>query len=290
MAAGNSLETSEYIKHHLQNLTFGYDPGHGWTIAHSAEQASNMGFWAINLDTMLFSIVLGALFLWVFRLVARHASSGVPSKLNNAVEMVVEFVDSSVRETFHGKSRLIAPLSLTIFVWVFLMNLMDLIPVDWIPQLAQAVGVSVIGVEDPSHVYFRIVPTADINATLGMSLTVFALILIYMVRMKGISGFVADLTLKPFSASNPLVQALLVPANLLLELVTLLSKPISLGLRLFGNLYAGELIFMLIASVGLFQLPLHFAWATFHLLIIVLQAFIFMMLTIVYLSQASEEH
>ncbi|ABE60634.1 MULTISPECIES: F0F1 ATP synthase subunit A [Chromohalobacter] len=286
--AGNNPTSSEYIQHHLQNMTFGLHPENGLGLAHSAQEAQEMGFWAIHLDTMGWSIGLGVLFLWLFRSVAKSVSTGVPGGLQNFVEMMVEFVDNSVRETFHGKSKLIAPLSLTIFCWIFLMNLMDLVPVDFLPMLAQKIG-AWFGA-DPAHVYFKVVPTTDVNATLGMSLAVFALIIFYSIRSKGLSGFLAELTLHPFNASNPFVQALLIPVNFLLEAVTLLAKPVSLALRLFGNLYAGELIFILIAMIGLWQLPLHFAWATFHILIITLQAFIFMMLTIVYLSMATEKH
>ena len=286
--AGNNPTSSEYIQHLLQNMTFGLHPENGLGLAHSAQEAQEMGFWAIHLDTMGWSIGLGVLFLWLFRSVAKSVSTGVPGGLQNFVEMMVEFVDNSVRETFHGKSKLIAPLSLTIFCWIFLMNLMDLVPVDFLPMLAQKIG-AWFGA-DPAHVYFKVVPTTDVNATLGMSLAVFALIIFYSIRSKGLSGFLAELTLHPFNASNPFVQALLIPVNFLLEAVTLLAKPVSLALRLFGNLYAGELIFILIAMIGLWQLPLHFAWATFHILIITLQAFIFMMLTIVYLSMATEKH
>ncbi|WP_048308763.1 F0F1 ATP synthase subunit A [Halomonas sp. PR-M31] len=287
--AGSNLTTTEYIQHHLQNLTFGHHPDNGWSIAHSATEAADMGFWAIHLDTMGWSIGLGILFLWIFRKAAKTATTGVPSGLQNFVELMVEFVDNSVKETFHGKSRLIAPLSLTIFCWIFLMNLMDLVPVDFLPMLAQKIGVLVFNA-DPAHVYFKVVSTTDVNATLGMSLAVFALIIFYAIRTKGVSGFIGELTLHPFNAPSKIAMIFLIPVNLLLELVTLLAKPVSLALRLFGNLYAGELIFILIAAIGLWQLPLHFAWAVFHLLIITLQAFIFMMLTIVYLSMATEEH
>ncbi|GED22680.1 F0F1 ATP synthase subunit A [Halomonas halmophila] len=288
MAGNNPTSASYYIQHHLQNLTFGYHPENGWGFASSAEEATEMGFWALHLDTMGWSIGLGLLFVLLFRKVGRAATTGVPSGLQNFVEMLVEFVDSSVKDTFHGKSQLIAPLSLTIFCWVFLMNVMDLVPVDFLPMLAQKIGV-MFGA-DPANVYFKVVPTTDINATLGMSLSVFALIIFYTIRAKGVSGFVAEMTLHPFNSPNKLVQALFVPVNLLLETVTLLAKPVSLALRLFGNLYAGELIFILIALVGLWQLPLHFPWAVFHILVITLQAFIFMMLTIVYLSMAVEKH
>jgi len=285
--AGNNMTSTQYIQHHLQNMTFGLHPENGWSMAHSAADAKAMGFWAIHVDTMLWSIGLGVLFLWLFRSVAKRASTGVPTGLQNFVEMMIEFVDGSVRETFHGKSKLIAPLSLTIFCWIFLMNIMDLVPVDFLPVLAQKIG-SWFGA-DPDHVYFKVVPTTDINATLGMSLSVFALIIFYSIRSKGLSGFIAELTLHPFNTPNIFAQILLIPVNFLLEVVTLLAKPVSLALRLFGNLYAGELIFILIAMVGLWQLPLYFPWAVFHILIITLQAFIFMMLTIVYLSMATEE-
>ena len=288
MAGNNPTSASYYIQHHLQNLTFGHHPENGWGFASSADEAAEMGFWALHLDTLGWSIGLGLVFLLLFRKVGRAATTGVPSGLQNFVEMLVEFVDSSVKDTFHGKSQLIAPLSLTIFCWVFLMNVMDLVPVDFLPMLAQKIGV-MFGA-DPANVYFKVVPTTDINATLGMSLSVFALIIFYTIRAKGVSGFVAEMTLHPFNSPNKLVQALFVPVNLLLETVTLLAKPVSLALRLFGNLYAGELIFILIALVGLWQLPLHFPWAVFHILVITLQAFIFMMLTIVYLSMAVEKH
>lgn len=286
--AGNNPTATEYIQHHLQNLTFGLHPENGWSIAHSPDEAAEMGFWAIHLDTMGWSIGLGVLFLWIFRKAAKVATTGVPSGLQNFVELMVEFVDNSVKETFHGKSKLIAPLSLTIFCWIFLMNLMDLVPVDVLPMLAQNIA-AMFGA-DPAHVYFKVVPTTDINATFGMSLSVFALIIFYTIRAKGFSGFIGELTLHPFNTPNKAMQALLIPVNFLLESVTLLARPISLALRLFGNLYAGELIFILIAMLGLWQLPLHFPWAVFHILIIVLQAFIFMMLTIVYLSMAVDKH
>ncbi|MCL4122011.1 UNVERIFIED_CONTAM: hypothetical protein GTU68_008226 [Idotea baltica] len=201
---------------------------------------------------------------------AKKATSGQPGKLQNFVEMLVEFVDNSIKDTFHGKNILIAPLSLTIFVWIMLMNLMDLIPVDFLPSLAKIVTGN-------DEVFFRVVPTTDPNATLGMALSVFALIIFYSIKVKGIKGFL----------ENIFVQILLIPVNFLLEFVTLVAKPISLALRLFGNMYAGELIFILIA--GVLGVALHWAWAVFHILVITLQAFIFMMLTIVYLSMAHED-
>jgi len=229
------------------------------------------------------------LFLWVFKSAASKATLGVPGKWQCFIEMVVEFVDLNVKDTFHGKSKLIAPLALTIFVWVFLMNLMDLIPVDFLPALAGFIGSSAFGM-DSHDVYMKIVPTTDINLTAALAIGVFLLMIGYSIKIKGIKGFIAELTLHPFSSDNKLVQVLLIPFNLLLETIALVAKPFSLALRLFGNLYAGELIFILIGAVGLMQLPLHFIWAIFHILVIVLQAFVFMMLTIVYLSMASSDN
>jgi F-type H+-transporting ATPase subunit a len=212
--------------------------------------------------------------------VAKKASSGVPSGLVNAAEMIVEFVDNNVKDTFHGRNPLIAPLALTIFVWVFLMNLMDLIPVDLVPWLLMQMGVG----------YQKIVPSTDPNITMGMALGVFLLMLFYSIKIKGM-GFVKELTLHPFE------HPVFIPINLFMEVVGLLAKPFSLGLRLFGNMYAGEMIFILIAALygagALWVAPaglIQIAWAIFHILIITLQAFIFMVLTIVYLSMAHEDH
>ena len=288
---------SGYIQHHLQNLTFGQLPAGFervdasgdvvrvladpvWTIAQTAAEAQAMGFWAFHIDSLFWSVFLGLVFIVLFRSVAKKASSGVPGGLQNLIETIVEFVDNCVKGSFHGRNPVIAPLALTIFVWVFFMNLMDLIPVDWIPGLATLLGVP----------YMKVVPSTDPNITLGLSLTVFALIIFYSVKVKGIGGFIGELTLQPFNSPNKAVQALLIPVNFLLESVTLIAKPVSLALRLFGNMYAGELIFILIALVGYLQLPLHFGWAVFHILVVTLQAFIFMILTIVYLSLAHEDH
>lgn len=282
---------SGYIQHHLSNLTFGRLSNGDWGLAHTAEQAKEMGFWAFHIDTLGWSVVMGLIFILLFRLAAKRATSDTPGALQNFVEVLVEFVDTSVKDTFHGRNNLIAPLALTIFVWIFLMNLMDLMPVDFLPMLAATLAGN-------DHLFFRVVPTTDPNATLGMSIAVFALIIFYSIKVKGIGGFLGELTLHPFSSSNMAVQIFLIPVNFLLEFVTLIAKPVSLALRLFGNMYAGELIFILIAVMfgsGLFLLSslgvvLNWAWAVFHILIITLQAFIFMMLTIVYLSMAHEDN
>ena len=291
MAEQQTLTSSEYISHHLTHLTYGKSPVTGeWTIAHSAAEAKAMGFNSIHLDSMGWSISLGLIFCALFWLVARRATSGVPGGLQAAIEIIVEFVDTSVRDTYHGTSKLIAPLALTIFVWIFLMNFMDLIPVDFIPMAAQWIASTFFGA-DPHHVFMKVVPTTDLNITLGMSLSVFALIIFYSIKEKGIGGFVGELTLQPFSTKNKLVQLILIPINFALEIVVFIARPISLALRLFGNMYAGELIFILICLLPWWlQWTLSVPWAIFHILIITLQAFIFMMLTIVYLSMASEKH
>ena len=271
--------TSEYIKHHLTNATMcSTDNGIAFNKA-----CSGAGFWAWHVDTLAWSIGLGLLFLIIFRSVASKATTGVPGKMQAFVELVVEFVDDNVKSTFHGKSALIAPLALTIFVWVLLMNLMDLIPVDVLPTIAGLIGSSAFGM-DPHDVYMKAVPTTDLNLTFALAAGVFILILYYSIKMKGIGGFTKELTMQPFG------HPLFIPVNFILETVTLLARPLSLALRLFGNLYASELIFILIATIGYFQLPLHFMWAVFHILVLPLQAFIFMMLTIVYLSLACEDH
>jgi F-type H+-transporting ATPase subunit a len=291
--AGSTQTISEYIVHHLTNLAYGKLPegfvredgsvigeGGAWVMAHGGDEATAMGFNAIHIDSMMWSIGLGIVFCWLFRGVAKKAESGVPSGMVNVLEMVVEFVDNTVRDTFHGHNKMIAPLALTVFVWVFLMNLMDLIPVDLIPTLLGLAGVH----------FQKIVPSTDPNITMGMALGVFILMLYYSVKVKGF-GFVKELTMNPFN------HFLFIPINLFMEVVGLLAKPFSLGLRLFGNMYAGEMIFILIAalfSAGVaWMLPagmLQVAWSIFHILVIVLQAFIFMVLTIVYLSMAHEDH
>ena len=279
-AGGEALTSTAYIKHHLQNLTLGFHPEKGLGIAHGPEEAREMGFLAIHLDTMFWSVGLGALFLFLFHKVAVRATSGVPGGWQNFVEWTVEFIDTNVRGTFSSKNDLVAPIALTLFVWVLLQNTMDLVPVDWIPELAKLLGIP----------YMKVVPTTDPNATFGMALSVFVLMLYYSVRVKGVGGFVGELAFQPF-------PKWMFPINLLLEGVSLISKPVSLALRLFGNLYAGEMIFILIALLysagwalaGLGGV-LQWGWAVFHVLIVLLQAFIFMILTVVYLDMAHQHH
>jgi F-type H+-transporting ATPase subunit a len=264
------LTGSEYIVHHLSNLTHG------------------QGFWALNVDSIFFSILLGVLFTGSFWLAARKATSGVPGKFQSFVEVMVEFIDTQVRDSFHGTSKLIAPLALTIFCWILLFNIMDIVPVDLFPLI----GEKALGLE-----HLKVVPSTDLNITLGMSLSVFLIVMFYSFKIKGFGGFSWELLTHPFGKW-------MMPANLVLNLIEHLARPVSLGLRLYGNLYAGEVIFLLLAVLGgsfaigsaagvagvLGQLLLGVVWACFHILVIPLQAFIFMVLTIVYLAQAHETH
>ena len=294
MADEAVITSKSYITHHLQNLVYGKLPAGyerdgqilneaTWTFAHSSKEAVDMGFWSLNVDTLGWAIFLGVVFSFFFYRVAKNVSEGAPSGFSNLVEMIVEFVDNSVKDIFHSENKLIAPMALTVFIWVFLMNTMDLVPVDWLPVLAQKLA------GDP-HFYFKVVPTTDPNITFGLSLTVFALILYYSIKMKGVGGFLSELTLHPFSSKNIVVQILFIPANFLLEFVGLIAKPVSLALRLFGNLYAGEMIFILIALLPFWiQWTLHLPWAIFHILIVLLQAFIFMILVIVYMDMAHQK-
>jgi F-type H+-transporting ATPase subunit a len=283
MAAEQPTTANEYILHHL-------------TFLSNKEPKGIVDFSVIHMDTVFFSVLLAVLFGGAFFFAARTAKAGVPGKFQNFVELVVEFVDVQVKDSFHGTNKLLAPLALTIFCWVFLFNAMDILPVDLLPAIAHGAGIE----------HLKVVPSTDLNVTFAMSLTVFVLIIYYSIKMKGLGGFLAELTLQPFSAKNPLVKVLLVPVNLILEIVPFLARPISLSLRLYGNLFAGEMIFLLLAALTLHgmtqlssvggwallvaQIVLAFAWAVFHLLVITLQAFIFMVLTIVYLSMAQEHH
>jgi F-type H+-transporting ATPase subunit a len=299
------LTVNGYIQHHLTNLTYGklpYDsevwhcnkethtwdmptivPADTWTFAHGSTQAADMGFWAFNVDSIGWSIFLGALFLGIFKW-AMPKNTDTPSGLQNFVEMCIEFVDDNVQSLFGStNNKLIAPLALTVFVWILFMNLMDLVPVDFIPEFAKSLGIE----------YFKVVPTTDPNITLGMAFAIFILTIYYSIKIKGTKAFIAELTLHPFGKW-------LIPVNFVLEMVNFIAKPISLGLRLFGNLYAGEMIFILIALmlffnsvlIGMLGIGLHLVWALFHILIVALQAFIFMALTIAYLAMAheTEEH
>ena len=276
-SGGHAETAGEYIQHHLTNLQVCRSDGE-WVWNSCAGN-----FWTINVDSMAFSVILGLVFCLLFRKVAKNISTGRPGKLQAAVESVVVLVDGFVRDGFHYKNKLIAPLSLTIFAWVFLMNLMDLIPVDWLPSAATAVGIP----------YLKVVPTTDINVTFAMSISVFILTVFYSIKIKGAGGFLKELTFHPLAPPTKglgvIAAPLFIAFNFVLESVSLLAKPISLSLRLYGNMYAGELIFILIALLGLWQVPFHFGWAVFHILVITLQAFIFMMLTIVYLAQAHDK-
>lgn len=268
---------TEYIQHHLH---------------HNTVSLGDAPFMQIHLDSIVVAFVLGALFCLWFWLKARKATSGVPSKGQAFVEIIVEFVDTQVKDTFHGDRRTVTPLALSIFMWVTFLNAMDLLPLD-APSFAVK---SAAGAEAMHHTFFRWVPTADINTTVGLALAVFFIVLGHGIKAKGGLGFGKELMTAPFHAHNPVVVAILVPFNFLLNVVEYLSKPVSLAMRLFGNMYGGELVFMLIA--GLFAGWLSFlpgvlfntAWAIFHILIILLQAFIFMMLTIVYIATAREHH
>jgi F-type H+-transporting ATPase subunit a len=272
--AGDYANSSEYIQHHLTNLTYGRFSDGEWGFAHGPEDIAEMGFMSIHVDTMFWSIFLGGLFLAIFTMAARSATAGVPGALQNICEMAVEFVEDNITQVFGNKPNvIIGPLSLTILVWVFLMNLMDLVPVDWIPYVASMTGIP----------YMTVVATTDPNATLGMSISVFFLVLFYNFKMKGPIKFGASLV------THPIPHWSMYWFNFILEFVDMVAKPLSHGLRLFGNLYAGEMIFILIALLPFWaQWALSLPWAIFHILIIVLQAFVFMILTIVYLSQASE--
>jgi len=278
-AEGDAGGMTGYIKHHLEHLTV---------------SVGDSPFMTLNIDSIFFNVLLAVIFLVVFLRASRRATSGVPGKLQCAVEMMIEGIDGIVKETFPAKTRFIAPLALTIFALVFLMNFMDMIPVDLLPAAAHAAGVP----------YLRVVPTADLSTTFGMAICVFILIQYYAIKHKGVVKFVGEMFTAPFHAHGAVGTILLAPANLLLRIIEELVRPLSLSLRLFGNMYAGELIFILIACMTLggsfasgmtwamapMQFIAGFIWTAFHILVITLQAFIFMMLTVVYLSMAVQEH
>ncbi len=283
MAAEQPTSANEYIVHHL-------------TFLSNKNATGVVDFSTLHLDSIFFSVLLALLFGGAFYLAARRATTGVPGKFQNFVELVVETVDNQVRDSFHGTSKLIAPLALTIFCWVLLFNAMDVLPVDLLPALAHGLGVE----------HLKVVPSTDVNTTFALSLTVFVLIIYYSIREKGLGGFIAEFTLQPFSSQNKLAKVLLIPVNFILEIIPFLARPISLSLRLYGNLFAGEMIFLLLAVLSLkgletltsfsgwvfvvLQFILAFVWGVFHLLVITLQAFIFMVLTVVYLAMAHEHH
>jgi len=279
MASEGGHDSSSYILHHLTNLKLDL---HTMRIDPEAT-----GFWVLHLDSVIFSLVLAFIFVLMFRLAARKPTSGVPGKWQNFIEMCVDFVDRQVKDAFHHKSSFVAPLALTVGFWVFLMNFMDMLPVDFLPWAAGAAGVE----------HLRTVPSTDPNIALGMSLTVFLIAFGYSFVMKGVKGVGAEFLFHPFGKW-------LMPVNFLLKCVEELAKPISLGLRLFGNMYAGEMIFILLATftlsytassigsnLGLVgQIALGTIWTLFHILIISLQAFIFMTLTTVYMAMSADHH
>lgn len=277
MAASGSPPTAgEYIIHHLQHLQVG------------------SGFWSFNVDSIFYAVVLGVAGCLVMRSVAKRVTSGVPGRLQAAVEFLVEMVDSQAKGIVHNAEsrRLVAPLALTVFIWIFLMNAMDLLPVDLLPAIWHVAGPA-IGAPD----YMRVVPTADLSVTMGLSVSVLLLCIYYNLKIKGVGGWVHELFSAPFGAAWYLA-----PFNFLMQLIEFVAKTVSHGMRLFGNMYAGELIFMLIALMGgafftSVGIPLALghviagtAWAIFHILIITLQAFVFMMLTLVYIGQAHDAH
>jgi len=270
-----------YIEHHLKN--------------NQLELVEGSTFWTVNVDSVIYTLITAVVFLAFFGYVAKNAKTGVPSKSQNFIEMIVGFVNEQVNDLFHYKSKVVAPLALSIFVWVFLMNFMDLVPVDMLPAAGQAVGIE----------YMRVVPSTDLNITFGMSFAVILLVMFYNFTKKGPVGYAKEYFGHPFEANGMGGKLAVALPNMLLNTVETIAKPVSLGLRLFGNLYAGELIFMLIAvftlGYGLEQLLsfggiimiiaqflLGLMWALFHILIITLQAFIFMMLSVVYLAQSHD--
>ena len=277
MAAEHAaLTANDYISHHLVNLHIGH------------------GFWTLHLDTLIVSGVVGIVVFGLMHYTAKRATAGVPGRLQAFVEIVTGMVHQQVKDTFHAKSELVTPLAITVFVWVFCMNAIDLIPVDFIPKFLGTLGVE----------HFKPVPTTDPNATFAMSLTVFLLIFVFNIRFKGIGGFIHEVFTAPFHSHNMLLALMLAPVNFVLRLIEEFAKPVSLALRLFGNMFAGEVLFILMvllagawsgptlgsAASFMGHVALSLGWAIFHILIITLQAFIFMMLTIVYLSMASESH
>lgn len=286
-AGGHAPTASEYVVHHLTHLN---------SIGH--KQTSLLDMSVIHLDTMFYSVLLGLVAVLVMALLARRVTSGVPGRMQAALEFIVEMVDAQAKSIVHSAEsrRFVAPLALTVFVWIFLMNAMDLVPLDLLPTIWSKVYAA--AGHDPAHAFMRVVPTADLNATLGMSVAVLILCLYYNVKIKGLSGWMHELFTAPFG-SHPLLY----PFNFAMQMIEFVSKTLSHGMRLFGNMYAGELLFILIAMMGaawagtlgtgvlwLGGVLAGSIWAIFHILIITLQAFIFMMLTLVYIGQAHDAH
>lgn len=265
MSGKTEMTSSQYVQHHLHHLVLNLKT---WQFN------SKGGFWSLNLDTTVVAIVLGLLFVLVFGFVARRAKAGVPGKFQNFIEWCIESIDGSIKEIYHGNSRVIPALGLTIFMWVFLMNFMDLLPVDLLPSILGLFGVH----------YFKSVPTADPSLTFALAIPVFILIVFYNIKAKGPLGLGKEMLVAPFGIY-------LFPINIIFRLIDEVVKPLSLSLRLFGNLFAGEMIFILIALLPWWiQWTLGGVWAVFHILIILIQAFVFMMLTVVYLGMAQEAH
>ena len=274
MAAETELDPTSYIQHHL---TFFAEP-----------VTEKGGFWTIHYDTVITSVILGVLVLGFLWLVVRKATSGVPSKTQAFVELMVEFVNDQVKSLFHHDYKIVAPIALTVGLWVLLMNAMDFLPVDIMAWIYQ-------------HVFhlrvWRSVPTADVNTTFALSLSVFGLMIFYSIKVKGLGGWLHELIASPFGLKPLWLSPLLVIFNLLFNLIEYISKPLSHSLRLYGNMYAGEIIFLLLglwAATGVTGAVvgglLNFGWSIFHILIVVLQAYIFMMLTVVYIAMAHEHH
>ena len=297
-AEGHAPTASEYIVHHLTHWQV------TWRDFAPAKQTSIIDFSIINLDSILYALLIGALGCFVLWLAARMAQAGVPGRFQAAVEMLVEMVGNQTKANIHNERsrRFIAPLALTVFVWIFLLNAMDMLPVDLLPKI-WALAYGAAG-HDPAHAYMRVVPTADLSTTLGLSTSVLFLCLLYSVKIKGVGGWAHELVSAPFGTSkNPFFAVILGIVNLLMQIIEYVAKTVSHGMRLFGNMYAGELVFMLIALMGgaaamsltgvlmpIGHIIAGTIWAIFHILVITLQAFIFMMLTLIYLGQAHEAH
>jgi len=266
------ITPTQYIHHHLSY----------WTVGH--------GFWSLNLDTLLFSVGLGSLLFLGLYLTARKATSGVPGKWQNFWELVLSTIHDNVKQIFQYDSPVIAPLAVTIFIWIWAMNFMDMIPVDLLPRIAQSIGLHAFGA-NPEEVYLKVVPTNDMNMTFALSLGVFFLTLYYSFAKKGALGYGKEFVAHPFEGPNLTWKIVLVLPNVLMNTVETVSKPLSLSLRLFGNMFAGEILFILIAMLPAWgQWPLSFVWTAFHLLVITIQAFVFMMLSVVYLGMAHTVH